>query len=222
MANRGDRVNARVRKGYGKAGKKLGHTYEVYRPTELDEPIQSANYLDTKEVAFSLDQKFSKAPDQDKMYVYYCWIDARLEENHELQRGDILYRSETGDTWIVATVDPIEPVMAFKAKDTVSVYSVVSSNTGSRFSRDDKEEATDVPCYIDVKNPSGSNLGFVPGPTYGRDSYSFASIYLWDPDKEIQRGWNIVDQLGNRWEVQLVEETPIGTRLEVQQDVEQA
>lgn len=216
--SKADSINKKIRKAYGKVGKILGYDFEIFRPVDLNTQITNSAYIDTKPAAFSVDTKFSRSIAADKLPVYTAYVDGLLDSLFDLQQGDILYREETGETYITTHVETHKAIQAFLCNDKVSVYATAYSNPGTGFAGSDTEVATNVPCYIDVRGPSGGDLGYIPAASYGSDTYDRATVYCWDPQGELSRSNILVDSKGRRWTVlSAVDSTLIGTVLQVEE-----
>ena len=57
--SKADSIQNKIWKAYGKVGKLLGKDFSIYRPTSLDSPLTSDNWIATVTVAFSQDTNFS-------------------------------------------------------------------------------------------------------------------------------------------------------------------
>lgn len=209
-----DKIQQKIWKAFGKAGKKLGKPFELYRSAELTNPIQAKNYLDTKFSAFSLDEKF-KRPPSESMPMWQTWVDGRLETHFDIQRGDFLYSPELNETYMIASAELHNTIQSIKCESTISLIRSGYSDSGSGFAPGDTEVATSIPCSIQIGSPAGGHLGYIPAGTHLDESLQTAVIYTWDPANEIAVRDAITDNNSRRWNVLATEQTDVGTKLTV-------
>lgn len=216
--SKADSINKKIRKAYGKVGNTLGYPFEIYRPWNLENQISTQSFIDVKNAAFAIDNKFMRSIAADKLPVYTAYVDGLLEELFDLQQGDILYREETGETYITTQVETHKAIQAFACNNRLTVYTTAYSDPGTGFAGGDSQVATSLPCYIDIRGPSGGDLGYIPGASYGSDAYDRATIYCWDPEGTLSRSHMFDDRQGRRWNViSAVDVTPIGTVIQVEE-----
>lgn len=215
--SKADKIQAKIWKAYGKAGKILGYLHDVYRSQHLTTPIQPKNHIDTKLVGFSLDYKYKKAP-SESLPVWMTWIDGRLEALFNLQRGDFLVNLDTNETYYIASAETHNTIQAIKCDNTVSVSRAGYGDAGTGFAPGDTEVATSLPCAIEIGSPKGGTLGYVPAATHLDEALQTAIVWTWDPRDEIQVRDVLTDSNSRKWQVMSTEQTDIGTKLVVRAD----
>ena len=212
--SKADSIQKKLWKAYGKVGSIMGkNKYEVYRSTSLDNPIQDANVIDSKVVAFSKDVKFTK-PEDDGKSLWYCWIDGNLEGLFDIQKGDYLYSPDTGNTYLIASAGDQMYVQAFRANNEITITRAGYGDTGDGYSSGiETNVATSVPCYVQQPGSGGGTAGYIPAATYSTDALPGYDIFVVDPNEEIQIRDAVVDQNGNRSQVMSITVTDLGTKL---------
>lgn len=213
--SKADNIQQKLWKAYGKVGKVLGYPCEIYRTDHVSTPIQSKNYLDTKNVAFSLSEKFTKTPGSG-IERWMSWVDGRLENLFDIRPGDFFVNIDTNETYFIGNAEKHSYIISVRTNNIVSIFNTVYQNTSQGFGGSDNEIAYNVPVHIVVNSFNGNDLGYIPGPSYARDTILTGEIYLIDPARTVQVGMNVRDQQNNLWDILSIDETSLGTKLQVQ------
>lgn len=206
-------IQKKLWKAYGKVAKVLGvYTYEIYRSSTIDTPIQDIYVIDTRQVSFSQDEKYS-GTDKSGVSGWLCWVDGNLEDLFNIQKGDYLHSLETGETYYIASATDHLYLQAVKANNVIEVSRVGYGDTGSGFSTDVPTiVASSVPCDI-LQPSSGGSGGYIPVSTYSRDALPSYEIYLSDLANEVKIRDVITDEFGNKSQVLVVYNDDLGTKL---------
>lgn len=209
-------IQKKLYKGYGKVANKLGEEYEIFRSLATSDPLTDDSYIDTKKVAFSQDNGFSK-PHRTGVSIWTCWIDGRLDDLFDIQQGDYLKALDSGAIYLIASAQLHLPVEAIKMLSTLSVTNGNGySDTGTGFGPTETDVVTDVPCYIEQTGSGAESAGYVPNGDLAGVEASW-TIYLHDPESLIKNGFIVTDSEGNRGQVKRVYKSDIGTRLIVEE-----
>lgn len=217
MATKAEKWQNLIYKMYGKVSKNLGRTFDVYRPQQLDNPLNGSNWIYNTIVAFSQDWGYG-GPHGEGLSKWKTWVDGRFDNNFTIQPGDHFYSSETDETYFVAAVQPHLDIQSIRAPDRISVYSFSYSDGANGYGASDTEVASSVPAWIQQQSSAGGG-GLVPASTYATDTLPLWVIYIWDGQKElnfsgeVQRRYSVVDQDGNRSQVLTIIRDDIGTKL---------
>lgn len=209
------KIQRKLYKAYGKVANVLGEDFELFRTHELTDPLNPANFIDTKKASFSLNDKYTTTP-KEGVNEWTCYTDGRLEALFDIQQGDFLRSVETQEKWMVTTAEVMLPIKAIKLPDTISVQRAGYGNSGSGFGPGDTEVATNIPCLIDDGNPTNGSLGYIPALNYQQEGRRVAIIWLNDANMEIEERDIVIDQNGKRLHVMSNERTPWGNKLIVQ------
>lgn len=200
---------------YGKVAQKLGRPFEVYRSAVLTVPIQLSTWIFSTSAAFSQDDSYN-SPLGEGLSIWRCWIDGNLDSLNDLQQGDFLHNTSTLETYFIGSVQRHLPIQAIKAPSRISINRVGYSNPVSGFTPGDTLIAEDVPCWIQEPGSGGSDLGYIPAASYGRDALQSFSIYLWDPVNDIQIRDSVTDENNVRSQVVNIMTNELGTHLTTQ------
>lgn len=206
------KIQEKLWKAYGKVGKVLGRDFGIYRSAELDTPIKERKWVVDLKVAFSQDWKYSQTL-KTGVSLWKCWVDGRYHGLADIQQGDILYNSTSGETYFIASTQRHLDIQAIKANDRITINRSGYSDSANGFGPGDTEVAANVPCYIEELSGTGGGLGYVPGGNYGTDALPQYRLYLWDPNEEIEARDAIVDDQGRRFQVLNIDRNEIGTIL---------
>ena len=206
-------------KAYGVVAKGMGRPFEIYRPAELSDPLQAANYIFTQKASFSQDTKFNFVAKQG-LSIWYAWTDGNLDNLFNLRNGDIFYNALENETYIMVGMEPHLYHQALKAPDRISLSrsgdAGYGDNDGTGFAPgnvlDGEVFATDVPCQI-LRPSSYGTAVYIPTTTNATDTIPNYEIYLDDTFNTILPRDKITDQFGNISEVQEKYTTDTGTRL---------
>jgi hypothetical protein len=213
--SKADSIQAKLWKAYGKVGKVLGYPHELYRTDHLSVPIQSKNFIDTKNVAFSLNDKFSQTPGSG-VDRWKTWVDGRLESHFDIQPGDFLVNIETHETYFVGNSEKHSYIISVRANTFLSVYNTVYETLSTGFGGSDNEIAYNVPAHLLVSSFAGNDLNYIPGPTYNKDTVLTGEIYIIDPARTVQVGMNVRDSNNILWDILSIDESSLGIKLQVQ------
>lgn len=205
------KLQQKIYKAYGKVASVLGEDFDVYRAQYVTNPIQEANWLDTRKVSFSLNDKYTTTPSAG-LNQWNCYMDGRLETLFDIQQGDLLKNHETGEVWMIASAEVMLPIKAIRLPNTFSVNRV-SYEGGSGPA--DSAVFTDVPCYVEPVSSSEMSAGFIPANNYGSDSVPSAIIWCVDKRNEIEVRDALVLNDGQRFQVLSALSTEFGKKLVV-------
>ena len=217
--SKADSIQAKLDKAYGIVAKNLGRDFEIYRPATIDDPLNTANYIDTKLVSFSKDEKYKKGASSG-MSLWNAWVDGRLESLFDLQNGDILYNSQTDETYIMVGMEPHLTHQAIKANQRIVIERSGSSGYGNAdgtgFAPGNITGgaiiAQAVPCQ--VLQPSSYGVSsYINVSSNSEDSIPNFEIYMFDYKNEVNIRDKVTDFYGNTSEVQAIYHTDIGTKL---------
>lgn len=208
-------VQNKIWKAFGKVGRKLGTEHEIYRSHTINDPIDNANYLDTKKVSFSLDDKYRKTPSHG-LEEWKTWVDGRLENKFDIQRGDWIVNSNDGTTYYVANVEPHSYIISVRCDNIVTFYEASYSNPGTGYTTVKEVVASNVPVNIEIDGPKGNDLGYADAQSYAIDPIMTAKVYTWDPKREIKIGYTMVDEQNVSWRVYAIEKGSLGTTIHVE------
>lgn len=219
--SKADSIQRKLDKAYGKVAQTLGREFEVFRPSGLNNPLVSANYMFTEVASFSQDEKY-KTKSKAGLSIWSAWINSQLGTLFELRNGDMLYNQSDNETYIMVGMEPHLTHQAIKADNRISVIrsgeSGYGDNDGTGFapgnSATDSLIAENVPCQI-IESSSYGASGYIPVQNNTEDTLPRMDIFLWDLFSEIITRDKIVDENGNVMEVQVVTKTDIGTKLRV-------
>jgi len=217
--SKADSIQKKLDKAYGKVAKLLGRDFDIYRRDTIDDPIQSAYWLDTQKVSFSKDDKY-KASAKDGLSIWNAWMDGNLESHFDLQNGDILYSSATSETFMIVGIEPHLTHRAIKANGRITIIRAGATGYGNNdatgFAPGNVSTsttiATEVPCQI-LQPSSYGAAAYIPAGNNATDNIPNFEIYLFDINKEVQIRDKITDASGNIAEVQAIYQTDVGTKL---------
>jgi hypothetical protein len=107
-------VQDRIVRGYGAAARKIGDSYDAYRPISVNDPIAPANRFLRLPAAFSPDDLSFHRP---ASYGHATWFG--LFDSAYTQPGD--YLKGPGGTFFIVAQQPLLPILCVLASRTLSV-----------------------------------------------------------------------------------------------------
>lgn len=119
---RADRLQDRVRRGLGRAGRAIGTSCEVYRPASTSAPLDSANLALRLHAAFAPPEPSWARPVGYGQAVWHGLFDAAYT-----RPGDYLVRRESrdgandGGVWFIAAQQYLLPVLCVRASRVITI-----------------------------------------------------------------------------------------------------
>lgn len=205
----GATLQQRVYYGYAQAAKRIGLSFDQYRPTTATTAMASGNLLRSMTASFNAqDMRYSKPNGYGKA-TWYCLADGRL-----LQVGD--YLTGNGSTYFIAAMQPLLPILAVECNRTVTVYrpqqqaGVGALGYGGNTAANETAVVTSFPASILIGAKAETNAVKLPG-----DGRSMAQVMLLPPIPgavQIKNNDIVKDDLGNRYIIFGAELTDLGWR----------
>ena len=170
----GASIAKKIAKGYGKAGKKLGYKFTLYRSLDYVQPVDDRNIAGEVTCAYSYDKAFEGQPSAafQPMMLYV--------NSTSLAEGDILVNEELGVTLtLVAKFDMRAPV-GIETNQKVSISRTTYSTTGG-FGPKAELVYTDVPAKVlQVASSASSNMQAAASNMKG--ATPMFSVWTWLPE----------------------------------------
>lgn len=122
IPTRADRLQDRVRRGLGRAGRAVGTSCEVYRPTSTSLPLDSANLVMHLHAVFAPPEPNWAKPVGYGQAVWHGLFDAAYT-----RPGDYLVRYESrdgandGGIWFIAAQQYFLPILCVRASRVVTI-----------------------------------------------------------------------------------------------------
>ncbi len=197
----GNSINKKINKAAGKVSGKLGFTCDLYRPDNYVDPLADRNYLETLQVAWSVDESFSKNP-VDELDHYKVYI-----SNEKAFVGDWLVCEEHGKTFAITETDPIRISAGIMCNDRMNILrSQATPLLDVKISL--VEVCSQVPCAIKVGNASAVSIQY----TDGRSGQSNITVWSMIPIDDVQIG-DVLETRNNRWTVTSLNNSSKGTKI---------
>lgn len=198
----GKSLNSKLQKIYGRVASKVGYTFDSYRSLDYITPIQPRNYITSVDLAFALDDKFSKQQGYT-FDLFDLYLDTTI-----YQPGDIFVCDELNKRFTLVGNDPIATPKGILSTNKISIYRPTYNTTGG-FSAKRIEIYTNIPAQI-LSTGSAQSVG----NTGGIGSKISTPLEQWDvwtwlPINSIKPRDLIVDDRGN--DMQIVSIEPAGT-----------
>ena len=224
----GARLETKVFAGFAKAASRIGRPFDIYRPISTSDAIAPANKLSTLPAAFTIHTAnnfdFTKPSDYDKP-LFHALIDPT-----QIRVGDYLNDpATTAGPYFVASITSAMPVLAVACNRVISLYTPGPQNVAEGLSGyggtmpttagnpDGNETAvlTNWPASLLMRSRS-SRDAYLPADT---GSGMFRCLIPAFAGVHVRPGSIIVDDLANRFAVQVAELQDLGWRLDAQQMV---
>lgn len=211
-------IQARIYRGYGKAGKVLGLTYVQYRPRTSGAAIDAANVIQRLPASFSVNFDFAQ-PNKYGAPLWKCLADGR-----QLAVGDYLdRRMDPASTFFIAGMQPMLPILAVECNRVLTFtrpskplqpYGVQPYNSGGE-PGDQDEILTEWPASV-LEGPKGlATDNKLPGDTRAPWWRVLMPAF---PGLTIAYGDRCTDEIGNAYTISSAELTDLGWRFTAQQD----
>lgn len=213
----GARVQVRVWRGYGRAGRALGRPHAVYRPTGPIDPLAAGNRVaDGLLAVFDARPRFAfQTPARHEEALRYL-----LADGAAVERGDYLVAADDGAVHFVADKPALAPIVAVRCNAVVSVQRLAASASWGVMA-EPEAPAAETPL---LSGWPASMLQGGRGITGGADMLPGGQPL---PQYEVllpavpglaglpAPGDALVDKRGRRFEVGWSEASPLGWRLMV-------
>lgn len=207
-------LQARIYSGYEKAARRIGYTFDLYRPTGAGAVITGINKVASLPAAFSLkgDKQFTKAP----AYKDVLW--EGLLDGSLAQRGDYLFNPAHG-TFFVADMPAQLPIVCVRCFHTLSIMRPGSPAVVGIAGYNGTTKAGEAPILVNwpgsvvyAQRGRVTEVGLpmdLPSPYYDVLLPDFADVTLRPSDV-------VVDELEQRYVVGSAENNELGWRLSAQ------
>ena len=204
----GASIAKKIAKGYGKAGKKLGYKFVLYRSDDYVQPVQDRNIAGEVTCAYSYDKAFEGQPSAafQPMMLYV--------NSTNLQEGDILHSDELGVTLtLVAKFDMRAPV-GIETNQKVSISRTTYSTTGG-FGPKAELVYTDVPAKV-LQVASSTTGNMQPAASNLKGAHPVYGVWTWLPEScKLLPNDTIVFADGTKGIIQSIEINQLGYHLKV-------
>ena len=213
----GATLQSRIYAGYAKAAQRLGLPFSQYRPTTASNLLSAGNLLRSLLASFNAqDFKYGRPNGYGKP-AWYCIADGSL-----LAPGDYLIGG-TGQTYFIAAMQPLLPILAVECNRTVTVYrpqqqaGVGAVGYGGNTAQNETVLVAGFPASILQGTRGEKGDANLPGDT--RNPWLIVllpnlpgAIYLRTDDV-------MIDDLGRRYTFSSAEQTDLGWRITAMETV---
>lgn len=177
-------LQRKLNKAYGKIAKKTGFPSDLYRAQSYDRPLQTSNWIESIDVAFSQNDKFN-APVGSNTWL--AWIDASLGNKFDLEVGDIV-KSNSGSVYYIIDMHPLHPIRALETNSTITIATQGGyGTTDGEWGVDGyNQKGTAIPAWVSITGSTTIDGGFVPARTALTSGNELYTIQLWMPEGSIK------------------------------------
>jgi hypothetical protein len=198
-------IQKKIYSAYAKVAQKLGYDYDIYRPITWLDPMQPANWIDTKKFTSAPTSSFKQAQ-QFSVPILDAYIDGNI-----IRVGDLLRNDDQNRTFFVISKQPHLPINVIEGPSLISITRAgYASNVNGSFEKTPLTVATNVPANISAPSARPYDNGT---PVKVTGAVPKWIVYLWMPDNMINVGDVITDNFGNRAVVHAVSTSPLGYQL---------
>lgn len=215
------RLSQKVFAGYGKAAKRVGAQFDVYRPQLAADPLNVNNKITTIEAAFTIHNANNFSFDRPSDYnnpLFHGLFDPT-----GINRGD--YFVDTTDkqgTFFVAKLTPAMPPLCVSCNRTVSFFEIsttpslgLSSYSPTPVAQtEDAETALMVNWPVSLLKRGSAWDQYLPSDTGGGTFYVLCPMF---PGVMLRASTIVVDDIGVRYAIEAAELQEMGWRLELLQ-----
>jgi hypothetical protein len=191
----GSKIQARLLKGYGKAAKKIGFSYDVYRSATLIDPLAASNQIATVMASFTTGSTYG-AFNRPSAPYWTTYVDAT-----DLQKGDWLTNGEL--TYYIADIQQLLPIPSVGCTTQISIvrpgYEV---HTGGGYGTKDVVIASNLPVFMTNKKDKSTSPDWFTSNT---DSASAMPEWSFNinarTEGDVRAHDIIIDKMGTRYEI---------------------
>ena len=194
----GSSINDKVQRIYGKVGAKVGYPFEVYRSLDYINPIQPRNFIGYCNLAYSLDDKFTKQQGYS-FDLYDLFVDTS-----SYRPGDIFVNNyDLNKRFTLVANDPIATPQGIFSNQEISIYRPTYNSTGG-FSAKRTEMYSRIPAQV-MSTSSSRNQGNAGNLSNIKNPVQEWDIWVWLPEGTIRPRDIIVDNFGNDMAISSIE-----------------
>lgn len=169
----GSTYDRKIAKGLAKAGKKLGYTFNVYRPDNYITPMGDENFIKTEQVSWSEDKSFEKNP-EDKLTHFAIYANYKT-----LEVGDILNSPDINRTFVITEINELRGVVAIQTPDVFDVLRPIYTPSADK-KIGLETVSSSVPCVVEYKS-AASDQSVLPAGSSSTGSRSQIELWTWMP-----------------------------------------
>ena len=205
-------INARIYAGRAKAARRIGYTFNLFRPLTASTPL--GNLVATLPASFNAGDNNYLKPNLYGKPIWFTDLDGRL-----VQVGDYLVKSdEPNEMFFIAARQSLLPIAAVECNATISIYRPISTTGqvgvgayGGENITTDTQLVRNFPCSILQGTKGDKSLVNLPG-----DVRTPWWVILLPPIPGVARLINndsAYDQMGKRYKFSSCELTDMGWRI---------
>jgi hypothetical protein len=206
----GEKLQLKVYSGYEKAAKRIGLSFDHYRPTDMAGALLPGALIGTLLASFNAqDMKYGKASVHGKP-VWFCLADGRV-----LAHGDYLVRG--GSTFFIAGMQPLLPILAVECNRVLTFYrpqqqaGVGIGNYGGNTAENQTVIATGFPAAVFQGTKGERNDTNLPGDV--KNPWWAVMIPALPGDAQLRTDDVAIDENGRRYVLSSTEQSDLGWRL---------
>lgn len=213
----GASIAKKVAKAFGKAGKKLGYNFAVYRSDDYLQPVQDRNIQFNVIAGYTFDYGYAQGPSAS-FSPMKLFADATL-----MKEGDILFCEDVGtdkDTplpctlTLVAKFDIRAPIV-IETNDKLNVSRTVYRDDGDGFGPKGQIVFSDVPCKV-LQVGSASSSSLQPAASQLKGATRVYDVWVWFPaDKPMEPADSVIFSNGVKGIIQSIELNDLGYKLKI-------
>lgn len=206
------KLQSKVWSGYAKAAKRIGPVYQLFRPSSATNPFQYGP-LGSLNASFNAEDMTYGRPNKYGKPTWFCLVDGS-----QVQVGD--YLTNATQTFFIAAMQPILPILAVDCNRTVNVLRPQQQTGVGAVGYGGDTDANETPLMTGwaasvLQGTKGEknevNLpGDVRNPWWQILMPAFPSVTIRTSDI-------VTDEIGRRYIVSSAELTDLGWRMTVQQ-----
>lgn len=109
------KIQQKIYAGYGKAAKRIGPSYDLYRPSSAANPLALVNKIATLPASFNAEDMTYSRPNKYGKPTWFCLVDG-----NQTKVGDYLVNADK--TYFIAAMQQTLPILAVECNRTINVF----------------------------------------------------------------------------------------------------
>ena len=201
MAN----LENKLSKAYEKVGKKIGYDFDIYNPQAYDaEPIETMNWF-TK-VPIGLTESDYSSSSREGFVFYDCYAGFS-----DVKAGSLILDKAHGRTFVITNHDVNHGINAMECFNTITVSAPINNYDGSEVTT----TITILNLPSSVRIQGGDMASGLIGQARNGIAFTHSAIIRFQTviPVDIQQSYQIIDDVGNVYEVIAVELTGTGYKV---------
>lgn len=198
----GAKIQSLINKGLGKASKKLGSTFSVYRSASLLNPLDPANARPDIQASITTGYQYSRfnKPNAPEWTL--------VADATDLLPGDWLVGDQT---FYLATIQPLLPMPVIQCNRVVSITRPGYSSAGGNLEASEITVASSLPVFMFSKGAKAASAHAIAFPTNTTAAMDEWVVYINARALNgIQKHDILVDENGDKYEFSVVNFTDWG------------